>query len=263
MDEIECRNYMEENSEEIFTFMLTNLGSIDCELRDDLIYKLLVKLLSGHHLTKQQLTHAVHEAMSERYLFASIGESGTDSVFTRSFSSLWLSGLFWLDAEQSYMDPDLRKSAMEKSATYLLKEQDIRGFVEDKGWAHSIAHGADLAMMIASHPHTEKRLIPIILEGVASCFWKGGVYINDEDERLVAILITLVNNDYPEEVIIEWVEQVFDRLNRAIPQNAYSHSYFHARTNILQFMKTLYFALKKNNLSPRLRSDVSFFIQNS
>ena len=132
------------------------------------------------------MTHAVQELISDRYLFASIGEKDTDDVFIRSFSTLWLTGLFWLDQEHPFMDLELRNQAMEKSATYLLLEQDTRGFVEGNGWAHSIAHGADLAKAIASHPLVEKRLIPIILEGVTSCFWKGCVYTDDEDERLVA-----------------------------------------------------------------------------
>ena len=261
MDDIQCRDYMELHGEELFEYMLANLGSTDGELRDELIYRLMIKLLTEQHLKTNQLTQAFEELITDRYLFKSIGKKDSDDVFIRSFSTLWLTGLFWFDQEYPFMESERRIEAMEKSATYLLKEQDTRGFVEGKGWAHSIAHGADLAAMIAGHPLVEKRLIPIILEGVASCFWKGGVYTDDEDERLVAIFLSLVKKDYPEDVLIEWLEQVFDKLDRKVNELGYSSSFFYARTNILQFMKTLYFALKKSKRYPKLQSTSSFFIQ--
>lgn len=261
MDHMQRRSYMELHGEELFTVMLDNLGSPDGELRDELIYRLLVKLLTERHLDTNQLTHALIELITDRYLFATICEQDGEDVFIRSFSALWLTGLFWLDKEHPFMDTEVRSEAMKKSATYLVQEQDTRGFVEGKGWAHCIAHGADLAAVIVSHPVVEKRLIPVILEGVASCFWKGSVYTDDEDERLVAVVLALVNQDYPEEVLIEWVEQIFNRLDRHALQQESWPSFYHARTNIMQFMKTLYFGLMKANGAIKLRSDVSFFIQ--
>lgn len=261
MNEEQCRTYMKLHGEALFSNMLANLGSPDGELRDELIYRLFIKMVTEQHLDTNQLNHALNELITDRFLFASIGEQGTDDVFIRSFSTLWLTGLFWLDRDHPYMNNELRSEAMEKIATYLLREKDTRGYVEGKGWAHSIAHGADLAAVIAGHPLAEKRLIPIILEGVTACFWKGGVYADDEDERLVAIILSLVNRDYPEDIVVEWIEQVFDKLDRKIPQEGYAQSFFHARTNILQFMKTLYFALKKSKRYPKLQSTASFFIQ--
>ncbi|MCG7345403.1 DUF2785 domain-containing protein [Sporosarcina sp. ACRSL] len=259
LDDLQCKNYMELHGEELFSMMLANLGSPDGELRDELIYRLVVKLISGQHLKTDQLLHATNEIATAQYLFAAIGERDSDSVFIRSFATLWLTVLLWLDKEHPFMSSELRSEVMEKSATYLVQEQDIRGFVDGKGWAHSIAHGADLMSMIASHPAAEKRLIPTILEGVASCFWKGGVYTDDEDERLTAIFISLARKDYPEEVLIEWVEQVFDKLDKNA--SSQSQSFYQARTNIMQFMKTLYFALKKYKHYPKLQSTASFFIQ--
>lgn len=261
MDDLQCRNYMEKHGEELFSNMLANLGSPDGELRDELIYRLFVKLISGQHLETNQLIHALKELITDQYLFMSIGEQDSDDVFIRSFSTLWLTGLFWLDKEYPFIDSKLRTEAMEKCATYLSLEQDIRGFVEDKGWAHGIAHGADLSAVIASHPLTERRLIPIILQGVTSCFWKGSVYTDDEDERLVAIILSLANIDYPEDILVEWVEQVFDQLDRKTPEGGYSQLFYYARTNSLQFMKTLYFAMKKSKCYPKLQSTASYFIQ--
>lgn len=261
MEDKQCSSYLQKHGEELLAYMLKNIGSTDGELRDELIYRLFVKLISGDFLEKELLIKAVGEMVSDRYLFASIGEIDSDTVFTRSFSSLWLTALLWKDKEQPFLEDDLRKYAFEKSAMYLVKERDIRGFVDGKGWAHSIAHGADLAAMAVNHSSLEPKLIPVILEGVSSCFWKGGVYTDDEDERLVTVVLSLVKQDYPEEILVEWLEQIFDRLDRAASRMDGSPAFYHARTNIMQFMKTLYFALMKANQAPRLRSDVSYFIQ--
>lgn len=260
MDDEEIQLHMQHSGEAVFTYMLENVGTPDSELRDEIIYRLLVKLLSGNHVTTAQMKHATEELIGDRYLFVSIGERDTNSVFTRSFSALWLTGLLWVDKEQPYLEPELRDFAMERCANYLYKENDTRGFTEN-GWAHAIAHGADLYMMIASHPSVEKRLIPLILGSVSSCFYKGSVYKDDEDERLVAIISVLVAEGYPEDVLLEWVEQIFDRMDREVQLHGQSHSFLHARTNILQFMKTLYFALTKSQSAPKLRSGVSYFIQ--
>ena len=46
---------MELHGEELFDYMLANLGSPDGELRDELIYRLLVKLLSGQALGNKSI----------------------------------------------------------------------------------------------------------------------------------------------------------------------------------------------------------------
>ena len=65
MDEVQCQHYMELHGADLFDTMLTNLGSPDGELRDELIYRLLIKLLSGQHLEPTQLTNALQELISE------------------------------------------------------------------------------------------------------------------------------------------------------------------------------------------------------
>lgn len=261
MEKAELQNYMERHGDTLFPYMLTHLGTIDSELRDQLIYQAFCKLITYDLLREEQLAQAFRLIISDEYLMRGIEDGESYDVFTRSFSTLWLTGLFWIDKQKPFLEQTMRNDAFKRCATYLLKEHDTRGFVEDKGWAHSIAHGADLAAMIVDHPDIEKKLIPVVLEGITSCFWKGRVYVDDEDERLVAVLMTLVTAEYEEEVLIEWVEQVFDRLEQKTRVDGYDRSFYHARTNSLQFMKTFYFALKKSHRTPNLRNTVAFFVE--
>ncbi|GKV55327.1 membrane protein [Sporosarcina sp. NCCP-2222] len=257
----ERKDYMKESGGQLVEQMLGEIGSIDPVLRDEQIYGLFITLLTERLIENDVMENLAIELISDRQLFCSIGETNTDSVFTRAFASLWLAGLLTIDQETPYLEEGVRRLVMERCSTYLQQERDVRGFVEEKGWAHSIAHGADLAAVIAGHPLTEKRLMPILLQGVSDSFWKGTVYTDDEDKRLVEVIMALVKQEYPEEVLVEWIEQVFDRLALEKSRSGYSRPFFQARTNTLHFMTAFFFALKMNHQAPRLQQVAAHYIQ--
>ncbi len=72
-----------------------------------------------------------------------IGESGTDSVFRRSFSALVLAECIARDNGRPLLPGGKILEWGDRLATWLLREKDVRGFVPGKGWAHAVAHGAD------------------------------------------------------------------------------------------------------------------------
>ena len=88
-----------ENGETLLQQMLSQIGSTDAELRDHLIYRTFVTLLSDDMLNSQQLQFLFDTATSEEYVYSFIGEEHTDSVFTRSFSALLIAGILAKDAE--------------------------------------------------------------------------------------------------------------------------------------------------------------------
>ena len=260
MTEQEKKQYISENGNQLIENMLQHIGHPDAEIRDHLNYRLFIELLNNNHLTHSQMKEIIFKLEGKDFLFASIGERNTDSIFIRSFSALWLSALLTIDGQQRFLKEDEAIQILTSCSLYLMKEKDIRGFVPEKGWAHSIAHGADLATAIIAHPAFQLRLAPNLLQGIKDSFWKGAVYVDDEDERLVNIVAKLIQKDFPEEVLIEWVEQVFDKLQLYLMQEGYTPQYFTARTNTLQFMKTLYFTLKFSQKLPELKGVTSLFI---
>ncbi|MGE7666495.1 DUF2785 domain-containing protein [Ureibacillus composti] len=260
MDTVERQQFMNQQGNQLIEEMILHIGSPDNELRDQLNYRLFIELLSYQLLTSEQMTFLVQTLQGNDYLYQKIGEVDTDTVFTRSFSALWLTALINVDSQLHFLPDDTAKSLLEICVPYLTKEKDVRGFVGEKGWARSIAHGADLASALISHPQFEIRLSPILLQGIKDSFWKGTVYVDDEEERLVAIINQLISKEFPEEILIEWVEQVFDKLQFYLMEVGYTPQYFNARTNTLHFMKTLYFTLKFSQQMPQLKGTVSIFI---
>ncbi|RHW38242.1 DUF2785 domain-containing protein [Lysinibacillus yapensis] len=253
--------YLKDHGQGLIDLMLREIGNPDEELRDKLNYRLFIELLSGQLFTNEQMAHVANTLKGENYLYHEIGDRDNDHVFTRSFSALWLSNLLNADRQLRFLSREQAIELLEQSVSYLMKEKDIRGFVGgEKGWSHAIAHGADLSASIVAHPSFESRFAPILLQGIKESFWKGSVYVDDEEERLVAIIESLLSKDFPEEILIEWIEQVFDKLQFYLMEVGYTRDYFTARTNTLHFMKTLYFTLKFSRKSPELQAIVSLFI---
>src|SRR5699024_1318834 len=65
--------------------MLDNIGSVDPELRDTLIFNSFGKLILEDYLTISQMKHILDVCFNN--LFFDIGQQVSDSVFTRSFSA--------------------------------------------------------------------------------------------------------------------------------------------------------------------------------
>ena len=250
----ERQAFFNKEGEWLLKEMVAHIGSTDGELRDHLIYRLFIDLLSDNFLSAQQLQGLFDTATSEDFLYANIGEQMTDSVFTRSFSALLVAGILAKDSELLILNDTSLQSFFKKIGRYLLLENDTRGFVEGKGWAHSVAHGADLAAMTIKHPKFDLQHAPSILHALKLVTWKDVVFINDEEERLVNIIEALLARNYSEEALSEWVEQVFDKFEMHLVTQGYNQRFFSGRTCTLNAMKTLYFSLKMNNLAPKLQN---------
>ena len=260
MDTNERKNYMVDHGKQVLSDMLNHIGNADNELHDKIVYRLFCEIISEELLTKELLKELIFELPTDKYLYANISSTNDDTVFTRSFAALWLACLLNYDNRQPFLTEQEAIQVMEASIHYLSKEQDVRGFVEGKGWAHSMAHGADLAVTIVAHRHFQLRFAPIILQGVKSALWKGTVFIDDEEERLAKIFAKLIAIDFPEEILIEWVEQVFDKLDVYFYEVGYTETFFHARTNTLRFIRMLYFTAKFSNKAKQLQAVTSIFI---
>ena len=115
-----------------------------------------------------------------------IGEVESDSVFLRSFSALFLAEIIHNDNKTPLLKEPLIQTILEKGLWYLGSEQDLRGYVEGKGWAHALAHTADLLLVLGRSMSTGESDHSLILIGMSekliqSTTW---VYVYGEDERL-------------------------------------------------------------------------------
>ncbi|RIW38507.1 DUF2785 domain-containing protein [Bacillus salacetis] len=227
----------------ILTEMIENIGHPDPELRDRVIYTTFYNWVTKDILSPAQLIRLLQTSINDEHLFYKIGERGTDSVFTRSFSSLAAALVIEKDAEILAVPKELIMEGIRKSIFYLNEERDTRGYVQSKGWAHSIAHGADLLAAAINHPYFNKDLIPACLGSIRNCYGKEAVYMDDEDERLIFAIEALLKKGLTKQEMLLWLGELNLELKSYYHSTGFTVPFFRKKKNLLDFMKSLYFRI--------------------
>ncbi|MCA0987344.1 DUF2785 domain-containing protein [Guptibacillus algicola] len=227
--------------------MLSQIGSTDPVLRDELIYQTFCNLVLEDHLSEEQLVNTLTTCLDEDHLFLKIGQEKGDAVFTRSFSVLIVALILHKDRESSLLSRERVENATEAILRYLQEESDIRGFVKGKGWAHSIAHGADALDEAIRHEAFPVERIDSCLNTIAGCLFKKGLYVDDEDERLLMAIEALLSRGLKDDVLATWVDRLEDELSSSFDQEGFSVAFLHTKGNVLGFLKSCYFRLKFNH----------------
>lgn len=250
----ELENLTVKDLDVLIASMLDNIGSIDSELRDDLIFSTFMRLIEKDLLTISQKKYILKTCLDKFHLFNSIGERNTDSVFTRSFSSLVIAGILANDKHECLLSKDDFMETLLKTIEYMQNEMDTRGYVEGKGWAHSIAHGADLLAALVRHPSFPKAYESEILNTVSLCLYKKAIYIDDEDERLSFVIEALIERDLDQKELKKWITANFNVLESISQKEGYSNNYFRTKFTIASFFKTLYFRMFGNSATYESRT---------
>src|SRR4029078_7540878 len=116
------------------------LGSPDPRVPDELAYPVLASLINQgvyDHLLRT-LGNGLCVLMED-----GLGSGTGDSVFHRSFAVLVLAEIIERDTRRDVVGDRTLLGWGDRIATWLVAEKDLRGYVQGKGWAHAVAHGAD------------------------------------------------------------------------------------------------------------------------
>ncbi|MCC5892610.1 DUF2785 domain-containing protein [Exiguobacterium sp.] len=234
------------DEERVIQSMLHHIGSTDPELRDQLIYTLFYRfIIEDEQLTSEQLADMFHTTL-KYHLFHGIGEAGTDTVFTRSFSTLLIALILGQDRQQRFLsetDIDMLKA---KLLAYLDCEIDTRGYVTGKGWAHSIAHVADAFEELVLHPQLDETEFGEVLEALWNKVLVPTVYVHDEDERLLNPIFALLDRGMDEQEVLVLLEELPATL-RAQKQQLEPEQYWHIVHNMRTFLKSLFIKSHETN----------------
>ena len=240
--------------------ILSIVKNEEAELREQYATRVLMDLVQARLVDQLELKDIVQQLVSPEFLYQGIGEQHTKSVFIRSTSTLWLLILIQADIEQQFLTSEEAKDVMQQISVYLLKERDVRGYVEGQGWANAATNAMNLYITCLQHPAFENRLVPNILSGISKALITGYVFVDDEEARFAQFVQALSNRDYPEEVLIEWIEQLYDKLQYHLYEIGYSPAYYKNKTNLTHLMQSLYFKLKFSNTYPKTQGVVSIFL---
>jgi Protein of unknown function (DUF2785) len=190
--------------------LLECLASPDPEWRDAFTYETLGRWIRRGNLKPETMRQIASTLQAN--LTVGLGERGTNGVFRRTFSALVLSDLLSRHNSSGFLDANAWRSLVESALVYLPAEQDLRGFNDQLGWMHGVAHGSDMLYRLAQNSALDKadqqRVLAAVLAKVAPTSL---AYSYGEDERLarpvLAILArgTLTANEWS-----AWIEQVMN-----------------------------------------------------
>ena len=245
-----------EDLDALLAAMMNHIGSLDPELRDELIYVGFYTLTQKEPVVSaEQLKVLLDKALSDEGMFFRLGESDGDGVFTRAFSTLLLPLILIAHRKQHFLDLDEIVRVREGLLRFMREEQDRRGYVQGKGWAHAIAHGADalddLAQCVELDADGLREILAVVQRVI--CI-SDMVYTHGEEERLVTPVIATLRRDLmAEEEIVRWIAGFGDAVTavEGMPQRMYIQG------NVTNFLQSLYFRLSWADLQGPLGETIT------
>lgn len=241
---------LEELTREIFSY----LGSTDPELRDEIGYTFFATWLKQERYSVEEIRGYIRELLANLHI--GIGQVGDDSVFLRAFSVLFLAEIIYNDNKKSFLDKADIALIAEEGLWYFGAEKDPRGHVPVKGWAHAVAHTADLLLVLAVNKNTGKddlsRILNVISEKIIGS--TDFLYIHGEDERLArAVMEVLRRNLLPLEEVESWAKSfVNQNWKGAYTDEERSRAY----QNTHNLLKSIYLELKKDEAELPKRTEL-------
>jgi Protein of unknown function (DUF2785) len=232
--------------------LLANLASTDEELRDELSYMFLASgIIDRHKLTVQQVGEFLHLVLDKEHLFYHIGETGTDSVFMRSFSSLIVAGIIYTDSRNPALPQRDIHIAKDTLLHYAHEEQDWRGYVEGKGWAHAMAHLADALDECAQHQSMSAGDRQEILKNLSGLVKLPEPLYHEEDMRLAAIAYHIIAcKQVSDEFLTAWIANCYVERDSDV-------SVWMSASNVKNFLRSLYFLLFWDSMALSITDQIS------
>jgi hypothetical protein len=229
-----------ENPKDYIDSFCHYIGDTDPVLRDDLIYPIFGGLTEDQALLPNEDAANLTCLLSgSDYLSFSLGLEADDSVFKRTFSALILACLLDRDIDAPFLNDAERRLVGERLLKTFKGERDIRSYIPEKGWAHSLAHYSDMIGCFLKNSQTPQTYLPEFMNALSDKLSeKQGVWSGEEDERWVTALAKpfFESTTLNIETATEWVQKMGNAL-----ENVTGHERNSIAINNKHFLRSLYF----------------------
>ena len=229
------------------------LADPDPTIRDEIAFPVLATWVSEG--VYDDLLPALGDGMCAG-LTVGLGESGTTSIYRRSFSALVLTECIDRDTEAGLVTADTVLRWGDHLTTWLLREQDLRGFVPGQGWAHAVAHGADALGALARSGHLGKEELAVVLDVVADRLLNATdtFFVAGEHDRLAFAVIHALRRDLlGQELLDPWVARLSAS---AAPSGSVDRHPYLVAGNVQAFLRSLQLQLALGVPQPAVRADL-------
>jgi hypothetical protein len=227
------------------------LGSTDPQLRDIFAYGIMNRWINRQIVQPADL-HPLIEPFTAN-LRHGLSEQNTDSVFLRSFSVLMLAATVYYDNhKQPFLSDNEVHQLLEAVLVYFAAERDVRGCVEGKGWAHAVAHTADLLDEFALSRYATEYDLERILDALAMKVMttQSMLLFNEDDRMSFAALSALKREMLSQSYVQAWITKLGQLPASTGLQKLFSDPVCHsAYVNTKNFLRSLYVRLLDEQLA--------------
>ncbi|PIE95139.1 hypothetical protein CO726_10635 [Bacillus fungorum] len=264
LEEIRNNNYVINdvpNIDSLSFSMLKHIGDTDSYLRDKLIYSTFYHLIKKEYISHTQLQKLLLESIGEKYLLYKIHSDDEDAVFTRAFTTLLIALIIDADTNHNFLSQTDISNVKDQLILYMNNEHDFRGYVQDHGWAHSIAHASDTFEALVHSPKLETLYYEEILQTLLNKVCVHSIYYKyEEDERIVYPIISMLQNGLKEEVLILALQDLVAQLP-VQKQTLHIKSYEFLYGNIKSFLRSLFFRLRTLSICKETECEIEKLLQ--
>ena len=238
---------------ELTAELTSMLGSPDPQLRDGTAYPALGTWIDRG--VYDELLVGLGDGMAAG-LTVGLGEVETDSVFRRAFSVLVLAAVVERDTAERLVPAEKVLRWGDQVVSWYLRERDLRGYVDGKGWAHAIAHGADAIGALAGSHHFGLNELTVLLDVVADRLLLDDTPLlcGEPDRMAQAVMAVLRRNVVPMRVVEPWVSRVASRAGAHTVRG--DRDPYRPTSNAQQLLRALYLQLAIGPNPPADRADL-------
>jgi hypothetical protein len=250
--------------EDLTNILFSYLGSTDPELRDEIAYIVYANWLKRGMYSSETLKSHIEILLSN--LDKGIGETASDTVFLRTFSILFLAEIVHNDNKNPILERGQIQSILAKGLWYLEAEKDPRGYIPVKGWAHALAHTADLLLVLSRNRNTNAEDLWNVLTAISNKIIHSTdhIYIHGEDNRLASAVIAILRrNLLPLDKIELWTKSLVEPDGRdwkGVFLEEERNRAFHNTSNLL---RSLYFELVLDEDEDPQREQITALVLNT
>jgi hypothetical protein len=241
--------------DELTAELTAMLGSTRPEVRDGTAYPALATWISNG--VYDDLLAGLGDGMVAG-LSVGIGEDGTDTVFRRSFSALILGACIERDNERHLLPGAKILEWGDRAATWFLTERDTRGHVDEKGWAHAVAHGADTLGALGESPHLagpeHTVLLDIVAERLLDQPAEAPLAAGEPDRIAAAVMQILRRDTLGVDVLEPWVHRIGAAANPF--HGPVDHDPYAVTAAPQAFLRALFLHLSLAHEPPAVRPDL-------
>lgn len=131
------------------------------QIRDGVAFEGLSTWLRGDLLTPATI-RSLDEILSDQ-----LKNSSDENGFQQPFAALILSEVARADRITPVFSAEQRADLVRSAATYLSGVKDYRGYSDDEGWRHGVAHASDLALQLSLNQNVDVVQLAELMDAVA------------------------------------------------------------------------------------------------